>query len=116
VSPRGPFSFEEAIWRELDQMRQTADRAAISLEKALGRLDERDEERDKDVSDLRIQVTMLRSECKRNMKRDAGLVSVPTIAVTAVVGLLNWLTQPPPAPPPPTPAASVQRAPSPTGG
>ncbi len=116
MSPRGPFSFEEAIWRELDQMRQTATRAADSLEKALGRLDERDEERDKDVSDLRIQVTMLRAECKRNIKRDAGLVLAPTTITAIVTALVNWIAQPPPAPPPPAPAASVQRAPSPTGG
>jgi hypothetical protein len=78
-------TFEESVIRELDQIRQ-------AFERAVDRLEERDESRDSEVSDL---------------KRDAGLVSVPTIVVAAATALLQYLA-PPQAPAPPRPTASVQ--------
>jgi hypothetical protein len=93
-------TFEESVIRELDQIRQ-------AFERAVDRLEERDESRDSEVSELKLQVGLLRGECKRNLKRDAGLVSVPTIVVPAATALLQYLA-PPQAPAPPRPTASVQ--------
>jgi hypothetical protein len=97
-------TFEESVIRELDQIRQ-------AFERAVDRLEKQDEMRDSEVSDLKLQVGLLRGECKRNLKRDAGLVSVPTIVVAAATALLQYLAGPAsaaPAPPRPTAAVQVQ--------
>lgn len=95
--------FHRAVIRELDQIR-------LTFERTVERLEERDESRDGEVSDLKLQVGLLRAECRRNLKRDAGLVSVPTVLVSAVVAIVQALTSNAPAPPPPAPAAAVTRA------
>jgi hypothetical protein len=100
------YEFERAVLRELDQIRET-------FERACARLEERDEARDSEVSELKLSVGLLRGECKRNLKRDAGLVSVPTIVVAAATALLQYLA--PPATPAPAPPRAPVQAP-PTGG
>lgn len=92
--------FERAVIRELDQIRQ-------SFERACARLEERDESRDGEVSDLKLQVGLLRGECRRNVKRDAALVSAPTVLVTAVVAIAQHLAPAPAAPPPPPPPPAI---------
>lgn len=102
-------SFERAVLRELDHIRG-------AFERTVERLERQDESRDSEVSDLKLQVSLLRSECKRNMKRDAGLVIAPTTLVTIISAVLNW-TQAPAPPPLPRPAPPVSAAPSiPVGG
>ena len=118
---RPAFSFEEAVWRELDQMREASQRQADALERVLNRIDQRDEERDSELSDLRLQVGTLRGECKRNLKRDAGLVLAPTTLTAIATALLNWVAQAPPVVhPPPAPisasAPAAEPAAHPTGG
>ena len=101
-------TFEHAVLRELDQIRS-------SFERTVARLEERDESRDGEVSDLKLQVGLLRGECKRNIKRDAGLV----IAPSTIVAVLQWVLTPAHVPPPapgPAPAAVVAPAHPPTGG
>lgn len=98
-------TFEHAVLRELDQIRET-------FERACRRLEERDESRDVEVSDLKLQVGLLRGECRRNIKRDAGLV----IAPSTIVAVLQWVLTPAHVPPPapgPTPSAIVAPAPGP---
>jgi hypothetical protein len=98
--------FERAVLRELDQIRK-------SFEHTVERLEAQDRARDDEVSELKLSVGLLRGECKRNLKRDAGLVSVPTIVVAAATALLQYLSPPaPPTPAQPRPTASAA-APSP---
>lgn len=117
------IEFQRAVLRELDQICGRFDAAAAKLEvrfevaigkieerfdAAVTKLEDRDEARDSEVSDLKLQVGLLRQECRRNIKRDAGLVSVPTVLVSAIVALAQWLATPKPAPaaPAPLPIAS----------
>jgi hypothetical protein len=81
------LEFQRAIIRELDQIR----------------LEKRDEDRDSEVSELKLQVSSLRSECRRNIRRDGILVLTPTTLVTAISMIING-RQAPPAPPAPAPA------------
>lgn len=118
---RGEYSFEQAVWRELDQMREAAQlqaaasqRQAEAIERAFARHAQRDDERDSEMSELRLQVNLLRSECKRNMRRDAGLVIAPTTLVAVITAVLNWLQPAPAALPHPAPSAAVTHTP--TGG
>lgn len=90
--------FQHAILRELDQIRR-------AFERAIDELKERDESRDGDVSDLKLQVGLLRGECRRNIKRDAGLVIAPTTITAIVMAVLQAMQGQPPQPPQP------QRAP-----
>lgn len=98
--------FQRAVIRELDQIRQT-------FERTIEKLEERDESRDVEVSELKLQVGLLRNECRRNIKRDGVLVSVPTVLVSAVVAIVQQLAQShaPPAPPPAPAALSPHVAP-----
>lgn len=113
------IEFQRAVLRELDQICKRFEGAIGKIEhrfaEAVTKLEDRDEARDSEVSDLKLQVGLLRAECRRNLKRDAGLVSVPTVVVSAIVAALNWLSQPkapPPAPPAPTAISQAH----PTGG
>ncbi len=90
------LEFQRAVVRELDQIRQ-------SFERAIEKLEQRDEDRDSEVSELKLQVGLLRSECRRNMKRDAALVSAPTVLVSAIVAIAQHFAAPPAQPPPPVP-------------
>lgn len=83
--------FQRAVLRELDQIR-------TAFERTVARLEAHDESRDDEVSDLKLNVGLLREECRRNMKRDAALVSAPTVLVTAVVAIAQHLTGAPAAP------------------
>jgi hypothetical protein len=94
------IEFQRAVIRELDQIRQR-------IEQAVEKLEERDEERDSEVSDLKLQVGLLRQECRRNIKRDAGLVVAPTTVVAIATALLNWLQSPPPVTAPAVPVPSA---------
>jgi hypothetical protein len=103
-----PGAFERAVLRELDQIRK-------AFEDTVERLERQDESRDSEVSDLKLQVGLLRGECRRNIKRDAGLV----IAPSTIVAVLQWVFMPghaPPPPPRPAPAAIVAPAHTPAGG
>jgi hypothetical protein len=110
--------WREGVWRELDQIRETIQRQSELFERTLAKLESRDERRDEEISELRLQVNALRNECKRNLKRDAGLASVPTVLVAAIVGALNYFaSQPRPVTAPtsaqvlPTPSPPVAPAP-----
>lgn len=107
------IEFQRAVLRELDQIckrfESTVEKIDQRFAQAVTKLEERDEVRDSEVSDLKLQVGLLRAECRRNLKRDAGLVSVPTVVVSAIVAALNWISQPKaPQIPPPAPTAAVQ--------
>ncbi len=97
------IEFQAAVLRELDQIQQRFERAGEAFERAVEKLEQRDEERDHEVSDLKLQVGMLRSECRRNIRRDAALVSAPTVLVSAVVAIVQHLMPAPPVPPAPVP-------------
>lgn len=105
--------FQNAVIRELDQIRKEFEKAGEAFERAVEKLEERDESRDNEVSDLKLQVGLLRGECRRNIKRDAGLVLAPTTLTAIITAVLNWNTQQQLPPPPPAPATAVQRVPSP---
>lgn len=90
------YSFQSAVLRELDQL-------CRRFEAAIEKLEVADTSRDDEVSDLKLQVHSLRNECKRNMRRDAGLVLAPTTLtaiVTAVINATSTPKEPPPRPPP----------------
>lgn len=86
------IEFQHVVVRELDQIR-------AAFERAIERLEARDEDRDEEVSELKLQVGLLRAECRRNIKRDAGLVLAPTTIVTVIQAVMQYWTPPPPAPP-----------------
>ena len=99
--------FQKAVIREFDQIcrrfETAIDKVEARFEQAVAKLEERDESRDEEVSDLKLQVHSLRNECKRNMRRDAGLVLAPTTLtaiVTAVINATSTPKEPPPRPPP----------------
>lgn len=96
--------FQRSVLRELDRIHSV-------FERTVARLDERDESRDDEVSELKLQVGLLREECKRNLKRDAGLVLAPTTITAVVTALVNWATPPPPVVVTPPPAVA-QHAPA----
>ena len=112
---RPPTSFDEAVWRELDQIRDAMTRQAVAWERAVERLERRDEERDSEVSELKLQVAALQArgaDQPSTWKRDAGLVIAPSTIVAVVAGLMNWFTQPRPAPAPaPPPAPHIEARP-----
>lgn len=93
------MTFEESVIRELDQI-------VKRFEKAIEKLEERDESRDGEVSDLKLQVGLLRNECRRNLKRDAGLVVTPTVLVSVIVAVVQALVSPAQAPAQPAKAPS----------
>ncbi len=111
------FGLAEAVWRELDQIRSAMTRQAEAFERAVVRLEERDEERDREVSELKLQVTKLahrpsNAPAARDWKRDAGLVIAPSTIVAIIGAIAQHFTQPAPVQPPPprAPAAQVQPA------
>ncbi len=106
------IDFQSAVIRELDQIRKEFEKAGAAFERAVQKLEDRDESRDEEVSDLKLQVGLLRSECKRNIKRDAGLVLAPTTLTAILTAVISSVSQPPPQQPPVT-APIVQRAPMP---
>jgi len=97
--------FQRAMLRELDQIRQAFERAVDKLEK-------NDESRDEEVSDLKLQVGLLRRECRRNIKRDAGLVLAPTTLTAIITAVISSVTQPQ-TQQLPVPVPMTQRAPTP---
>jgi hypothetical protein len=101
--------FRDAVLRELNHIREDFERAGEAFERAVTKLEERDEARDSEVSDLKLQVGLLRGECKRNIKRDAGLVLAPTTLTAIITAVISSVTQAPPSPPPPAPTAVIQR-------
>lgn len=105
MSPR-PFSFEEAIYRELDQLAKSAERQALAFERAVERLEARDEERDAELSELKLKVVGLMAQANatpaRDWKRDAGLVVAPSTIVAILTAVAQHFATPaPPAPPRP---------------
>lgn len=101
-----PRSFEEAIYRELDQLAKASERQALAFERAVGRLEERDEARDQEVSELKLKVAGLMAQAQapaaRDWKRDAGLVVAPSTIVAILTAVAQHFAQPtPPAPPRP---------------
>ena len=113
------FSFAHTVFREIDLIRSEAIRELASIkagiEKAVEKLERRDEERDQEVSDLKLQVGLLREECRRNLKRDAGLVLAPTTITAVVTAIITALGSPddPPRPPRRAPVVQVEPAPEP---
>ncbi len=110
---RPPTSFDEAVWRELDQIRDAMTRQAVAWERAVERLERRDEERDSEVSELKLQVAALQArgaDQPSTWKRDAGLVIAPSTIVAAIGALLTWAATPRPAPAPP-PAPHIEARP-----
>lgn len=113
-APRG-FTLDEVVWRELDQIRTAMIRQAEAFERAVVRLEERDEARDNEVSELKLQMAKLahrpsNAPAARDWKRDAGLVIAPSTIVAIIGAIAQHFTQPTPAQPPPprAPAAQVQ--------
>lgn len=86
--------FQRAIIRELDgicsRFEASLGKIEHRFEQAVTRLEERDEERDSEVSELKLKVGLLSEDCKRNLKRDAGLVIAPTTIVTLVQALIQY--------------------------
>ena len=110
------FGIAEAVWRELDQIRIAMTKQAESFERAVVRLEERDEARDREVSELKLQVSKLshhRSSAPppRDWKRDAGLVIAPSTIVAIISAVAQHFAQPAPvqAPAPRAPATQVQQ-------
>lgn len=101
--------FQRAMLRELDQIQLRFEAAGEAFERAVAKLEERDEARDSEVSDLKLQVGLLRGECRRNIKRDAGLVLAPTTLTAIITAVISSIMQPPLPPPPPAPTAVMQR-------
>lgn len=89
--------FERAVLRELDQIVKRIDAAVEKLE-------ERDESRDGEVSELKLQVGLLRSECRRNIRRDGILVMAPTTLTAIITAVLGQVGHPAAAAPMPAPA------------
>ncbi len=108
------FGIAEAVWRELDQIRIAMTKQAESFERAVVRLEERDEARDREVSELKLQVSKLshhRSSAPppRDWKRDAGLVIAPSTIVAIISAVAQQFAQPAQQTPEPrAPAAQVQ--------
>lgn len=103
--------FQDAVIRELDQIRREFEKAGAAFERAVEKLESRDESRDGEVSDLKLQVGLLRNECRRNIKRDAGLVLAPTTLTAIITAVISSVSQPQ-ATQQPAPAPMVQRAPT----
>jgi hypothetical protein len=107
-----PFTLEEAIYRELDQMREASERQAAAFERAVGRLEARDEERDQEVSELKLKVAGLMAQAQapaaRDWKRDAGLVVAPSTIVAILTAVAQHFAQPTPPAPPRPPMVQVQ--------
>lgn len=113
MPPRPPFSLEEAIYRELDQMREAAERQASAFERAVVRLEERDEARDAELSELKLKVAALQVSAAapaRDWKRDAGLVVAPSTIVAIIGAIAQHFTAPEPPPPPRPPVPHVAPA------
>jgi hypothetical protein len=110
-----PFSFEEAVYRELDQIRRACERQADTLEAAVDRLEKRDEERDSEVSELKLQVAALQARAPEHgstWKRAAGRGLAPSTVVAVVGALMQWFaTQPDPPSAPRPPAHMTAPAP-----
>lgn len=87
--------FENALEKAQERFDDVVSRVEVRFEKAVEKLQDRDESRDDEVSELKLRVGLLREECRRNMKRDAALVSAPTVLVTAVVAIAQHLTASP---------------------
>lgn len=106
-----PRSFEEAIYRELDQLAKASERQALAFERAVGRLEERDEARDAEVSELKLKVAGLMATAAhptRDWKRDAGLVVAPSTIVAILTAVAQHFAQPTPPAPPRPPMVQVQ--------
>lgn len=119
-TPRGPFSFEEAILRELDQMRR--DRAEDRTEDAVARRELRDtitgavkhfeaktDDIADEVSDVKISVAELRRNPPRpsrraGLARDAGCTVSGATLGALIAALVQGLTAPVPRLNPPQPA------------
>lgn len=86
--------FQQSIIRELSgicsRFEASLGRIEQRFEKAVEKLEQRDEERDSEVSELKLKVGLLSEDCKRNLKRDAGLVIAPTTIVTLVQALMQY--------------------------
>ena len=97
-APRG-FTLDEVVWRELDQIRTAMIRQAEAFERAVVRLEERDEARDNEVSELKLQMAKLAHRPSsappaRDWKRDAGLVIAPSTIVAIISAVAQHFAQP----------------------
>jgi hypothetical protein len=123
MSPRSPFSFEEAVWRELDQLRQASERQNELLARAIERFGAECDDLKDQVSQVKISVAELRRDpppsrrSKSGLARDGGLTISSATVGGLLVALAQWLSRPPPAPAMPAPVAiSAQASPAPTAG
>ncbi len=94
MSARGPFDFEEAVWRELERMREAMDRQATAVERAVERFGSDVDDLRDEVSQVKISVAELRRDpprpsTSRGLARDGGL----TISAATVGALLAALAQ-----------------------
>ena len=96
------LEFQRAVLRELDQI-------VKRFEEAIEKLERRDEDRDEEVSALKLEVGLLRGECRRNIKRDGVLVLAPTTLTAIITAVITAVNQAPAAPPQPAPIAAVAR-------
>lgn len=83
--------FQRAVLRELDQIR-------AAFERTVSQLEHRAEERDSEVNELKLNVGLLREECRRNLKRDGMLVIAPTTLTAIITAVISGFGQPRPAP------------------
>lgn len=116
LSPRGPFDFESAVYREIDRLADAVEKLTAQLARAVERQEERDRERDDEVSALKLQVAHLRpvvASDPPSWKRDGGLVVSTGTIVAVLTGLAQWwLTQPRPPERQPTPAPTHVTSPA----